>query len=147
MGINQLVDMYKGNPQPLQARVQQAQKNQPPGAIPPDLEEAIALQKITELRNSAQNQQAMQGGGAQPSIVEKLRQMAGAEQRQQGQPPQMPQGGPQMSPQGVDALPTNVANNTQKAASLAALAILTMEILLLILWVELFPLQKVHPMT
>ena len=111
MGINQLVDAYKGNPAPLQARVQQAQKNQPPGAIPPDLEEAIALQKITEMRNSAQNQQAMQAGGAQPSVVEKLRQMLGAEQRQQAQPPQMPQGGPQMSPQapqGVDALPTNV---------------------------------------
>ena len=95
MGINQLVDAYKGNPQPLQARVQQAQKNQPPGAIPPDLEEAIALQKISELRNSAQNQQAMQAGGAQPSVVEKLRQMLGAEQRQQGQPPEMPQGMPQ----------------------------------------------------
>ena len=99
MGINQLVDAYKGNPQPLQARVQQAQKNQPPGAIPPDLEEAIALQKISELRNSAQNQQAMQAGGAQPSVVEKLRQMLGAEQRQQGQPPEMPQGMPQGQPQ------------------------------------------------
>jgi hypothetical protein len=119
MGIDQLVNAYKGNPQPLQAKVQQAQKGQPPGAIPPDLEEAIALQKITELRNSAQAQQAMQAGGAQPSIVEKLRQMLSAEQRQQAQPPQMPQGGPQampqgapqgapQPPQGVDALPTNV---------------------------------------
>jgi len=119
MGIDQLVNAYKGNPQPLQAKVQQAQKGQPPGAIPPDLEEAIALQKITELRNSAQAQQAMQAGGAQPSIVEKLRQMLSADQRQQAQPPQMPQGGPQampqgapqgapQPPQGVDALPTNV---------------------------------------
>jgi len=125
MGIDQLVNAYKGNPQPLQAKVQKAQQGQPPGAIPPDLEEAIALQKITELRNSAQNQQAMQAGGAQPSVVEKLRQMLSAEQRQQAQPPQMPQnpqeqpqgqpqGQPQMAqppqqpPQGVDALPTNV---------------------------------------
>jgi hypothetical protein len=122
MGIDQLVNAYKGNPQPLQAKVQQAQKGQPPGAIPPDLEEAIALQKITELRNSAQAQQAMQAGGAQPSIVEKLRQMLSADQRQQAQPPQMPQmaQGPQampqgqppqqppQPPQGVDALPTNV---------------------------------------
>jgi len=106
MGIDQLVNAYKGNPQPLQAKVQQAQKGQPPGAIPPDLEEAIALQKITELRNSAQAQQAMQAGGAQPSIVEKLRQMLGAEQRQQAQPPQMPQmaQGPQ-SPQGQPPMP------------------------------------------
>ena len=103
MGIDQLVDAYKGNPQPLQARVQQAQKNQPPGAIPPDLEEAIALQKITELRNSAQNQQAMQAGGAQPSVVEKMRQMLGAEQRQQAQPPQMPQGMPEGQPQMAQA--------------------------------------------
>ena len=108
MGIDQLVNAYKGNPAPLQAKVQQAQQNQPPGAIPPDLEEAIALQKITELRNSAQAQQAMQSGGAQPSIVEKLRQMLSAEQRQQAQPPQMPQmpqgpqGGP---PQGAEGQP------------------------------------------
>jgi hypothetical protein len=107
MGIDQLVNAYKGNPQPLQAKVQQAQKGQPPGAIPPDLEEAIALQKITELRNSAQAQQAMQAGGAQPSIVEKLRQMLGAEQRQQAQPPQMPQmaQGPQAMPQGQPPMP------------------------------------------
>ena len=107
MGIDQLVNAYKGNPQPLQAKVQQAQKGQPPGAIPPDLEEAIALQKITELRNSAQAQQAMQAGGAQPSVVEKLRQMLGAEQRQQAQPPQMPQmaQGPQGMPQGQPPMP------------------------------------------
>jgi hypothetical protein len=105
MGIDQLVNAYKGNPQPLQAKVQQAQKGQPPGAIPPDLEEAIALQKITELRNSAQAQQAMQAGGAQPSIVEKLRQMLSADQRQQAQPPQMPQGGPQAMPQGQPPMP------------------------------------------
>jgi hypothetical protein len=48
----------------------------------------------------------MQAGGAQPSIVEKLRQMLGAEQRQQAQPPQMPQmaQGPQ-SPQGQPPMP------------------------------------------
>lgn len=103
MGIDQLVNAYKGNPAPLQAKVQQAQQSQPPGAIPPDLEEAIALQKITELRNSAQAQQAMQAGGAQPSVVEKLRQMLSAEQRQQAQPPQMPQM-PQM-PQGPQGGP------------------------------------------
>ena len=100
MGIEQLVDAYKGNPAPLDAKVKQAQKGQPPGSIPPDLEEAIALQKITELRNSAQGQQAIQAGGAQPSIVEKLRQMLAADQRQQAQPPQMPQGAPQGVPQG-----------------------------------------------
>ena len=100
-GIDQLVNTYKGNPQPLQAKVQQAQgqmqnqmkqqaqQGQPPGAIPPDLEEALALQKITELRQGAQNQQAMQAGGAQPTVVQKLQQMLGGMQQQaqmQGQP-------------------------------------------------------------
>ena len=95
-GINQLVDTYKGNPQPLQAKVQKAQQGQPPGEIPPDLEEAMALQKIAELRNSAQGQQAMQAGGAQQSVVEKLRQMLGGMQQQaqmQGQPVMAASGG------------------------------------------------------
>jgi hypothetical protein len=122
MGIDQLVNAYKGNPQPLQAKVQQAQKGQPPGAIPPDLEEAIALQKITELRNSAQGQQAMQAGGAQPSIVEKLRQMLSADQRQQAQPPQMPQmaQGPQ-SPQGQPPMPQGQPVMAARGGSIAQL--------------------------
>lgn len=107
-GIEQLVDMYKGNPGPLDAKVKEAQQGQQPGELPEDLEEAIALQKIAELQNGAKNQQAMQAGGAQPSIVEKLKQMLAAQQRQQAQPPQMPQnmppqqGMPQMAqgPQG-----------------------------------------------
>lgn len=88
-GINQLVDTYKGNPQPLQAKVQKAQQNQPPGEVPPDLEEAMALQKIAELRNSAQGQQAMQAGGAQQSVVDKLRQMLGGMQQQAQMAPQI----------------------------------------------------------
>lgn len=95
-GIDQLVDTYKGNPQPLQSKVQKAQQSQPPGEVPPDLEEAIALQKIAELRNSAQGQQAMQAGGAQQSVVEKLRQMLGNMQQQnpmQGQPVMAASGG------------------------------------------------------
>jgi hypothetical protein len=100
-GIDQLVDTYKGNPQPLAQKVQKAQQSQPPGEVPPDLEEAMALQKIAELRNSAQGQQAMQAGGAQQSVVEKLRQMLGGMQ-QQGQMAQAPQQG-QMQGQPVMA--------------------------------------------
>jgi hypothetical protein len=92
-GINQLVDTYKGNPQPLVQKVQKAQQGRVPGEIPPDLEEAMALQRIAELRNSAQGQQAMQAGGAQQSVVEKLRQMLGGMQ-QQGQMAQAPQQSP-----------------------------------------------------
>jgi hypothetical protein len=89
-GIDKLVDTYKGNPQPLAANLQQAQKQQPPGSIPADLEEALALQKIAELRNAFAGQQAMQTGGAQPTVMEKLKQIVGGMQ-QQAQPPQMPQ--------------------------------------------------------
>jgi hypothetical protein len=107
-GINQLVDTYKGNPQPLQAKVQKAQQGQPPGEIPPDLEEAMALQKIAELRNSAQGQQAMQAGGAQQSVVEKLRQMLGGMQQQaqmQGQPVMAAGGG------SIDQLMSNLGRH------------------------------------
>jgi hypothetical protein len=95
-GIDQLVDTYKGNPQPLAQKVEKAQQGQPPGKVPPDLEEAMALQKIAELRNSAQGQQAMQAGGAQQSVVDKLRQMLGGMQQQaqmQGQPVMAASGG------------------------------------------------------
>lgn len=107
-GINQLVDTYKGNPQPLQAKVQKAQQGQPPGEIPPDLEEAMALQKIAELRNSAQGQQAMQAGGAQQSVVDKLKQMLGGMQQQaqmQGQPVMAARGG------SIDQLMSNLGRH------------------------------------
>ena len=114
-GIDQLVDTYKGNPQPLAQKVQRDQQSQPPGRIPPDLEEALALQKITELRNSAQSQQAMQAGGAQPSVVEKLRQMLAGNQAQaqmaQGAPAQ--QGQPVMAARGgsIDQLMSNLGRH------------------------------------
>jgi hypothetical protein len=106
-GINQLVDTYKVNPQPLQAKVQKAQQGQPPGEVPPDLEEAIALQKIAELRNSAQGQQAMQAGGAQQSVVDKLKQMLGGMQQaqMQGQPVMAARGG------SIDQLMSNLGRH------------------------------------
>ena len=108
-GINQLVDTYKGNPQPLETKVQKAQQSQPPGKIPPDLEEAMALQKIADLRNSAQGQQAMQAGGAQQSIVDKLRQMLAGNQAQA----QMAGGPPVMAARGgsIDQLMSNLGHN------------------------------------
>jgi hypothetical protein len=114
-GIDQLVDTYKGNPQPLQAKVQKDQQSQPPGQLTPDLEEAIALQKIAELQQGAQNQQAMQAGGAQQSVVEKLRQMLAGNQAQaqmaQGAPAQ--QGQPVMAARGgsIDQLMSNLGRH------------------------------------
>ena len=121
MGIEQLVDSFMGNPAPLKAKVERDNKGQPPGAIPKDLEEAIALQKIAEIQTGSQNQQAMQAGGAQPSVVQKLQQiLAGAQQRQQATPPAMPQGAPRAMPQqpvmaarggSIDQLMSNLGNN------------------------------------
>ena len=96
MGIEQLVDTFKGTPQPLEAKVERDNKGQPPGAVPKDLQEVIALQEIAKVRQGMQNQQAMQAGGAQPSVAEKLRQMVGA-MRAQGQP-QMAQAMPRQMP-------------------------------------------------
>jgi hypothetical protein len=101
MGINKLVDMFMGNPAPLEQKVQRDQQGQPPGGLPKDLEEAIALQKIQEKRNAMQNQQAMQAGGPQPTIVEKLRQLLNPQPQPQAEPPQMAQGAPQGPPQGM----------------------------------------------
>jgi hypothetical protein len=111
MGIEQLVDSFMGNPAPLKAKVDRDNANQPPNVIPKDLEEAIALQEIAKIRTGAQNDQAMQAGGAQPSVVERLKQMlASAEQRNQaqmsqgmpqGMPPQMPRAMPQQMPRSM----------------------------------------------
>jgi hypothetical protein len=101
MGIEQLVDNFMGNPAPLKAKVDRANANKPPNEIPRDLEAAIALQKIADIQKGAQNQQAMQAGGPQPSVVQRLQQMLGnAQQRQQ---PQMLQGQPPMPQQPVMA--------------------------------------------
>jgi hypothetical protein len=115
MGIEQLVDSFMGNPKPLEAKVERDNKGLPPGAIPRDLEEAIALQKIAEVQTGAQNQQAMQAGGAQPSVVQKLHQMlAMAQQRQQAQMPQgaqqMPGQMPRPMPQGMPQQPVMAAH-------------------------------------
>jgi hypothetical protein len=119
MGINKLANMFMGNPQPLAQKVQQAQQGVKPGQIPPDLEQAIALQKIQEMHAAAQNQQAMQAGGPQPTVVDKLRQMLQRQPQAQAQPegtapppmqhPMAPQGTPpqgqppQSQPQGLAA--------------------------------------------
>ena len=107
MGIEQLVDTFKGNPQPLQAKVQKAQQSQPPGFIAPDMEEALALQEILELQKGAQNQQAIQAGGPSPTIMEKLRQMVGTA-RVQGQP-QMGQARQQPMPGAMPQQPVMAA--------------------------------------
>ena len=97
MGINKLANMFMGNPQPLAAKVEQAQKQAKPGQLPPDLKEALALQEIQEAQQHAQNQQAMQAGGPQQTVMDKLRQLTGTvAQATPGTPPGMPPAQPQM---------------------------------------------------
>lgn len=109
IGIDKLVDTFMGNPQPLEAKVERDNKGKPPNAIPKDLEEAIALQEIADLHTGAQNQQAMQAGGAQPSVVQKLQQiLASAQQRQQAQM-QPPQGMPRQMPRPMPQQPVMAA--------------------------------------
>jgi len=114
MGINKLASMFMGNPQPLANKIQRDQQQTKPGQIPPDLAQAIALQKIQEMHQAAQNQQAMQAGGPQATVVDKLRQMLQQQPQSQAQPsgmppppmaagapPQMPAGMPPPMPSGM----------------------------------------------
>jgi hypothetical protein len=106
MGINQLAQMYLGNPQPLAQKVQQAQQQAKPGQIPPDLEEAMALQKIQEMRNAFGNQQALQAGGPQPTVVDQLKQMLAPQQQAVAAPQGMAPGAmPGMPPQAAPQMP------------------------------------------
>lgn len=134
MGINQIVNANLGNPAPLAKKVEQSQQGQQgqPGKLPLDLKYALALQEIDALKKAASNQQSLQAGGEQPTVVDKLEQMLKGDSEQaqpqqggpnepapfnpqqaaQGQPPQggmpPPQGMPQgMPPQG--GLPPQMA--------------------------------------
>jgi hypothetical protein len=103
--VNKLVDTCKGNPQPLAQKLQQSQKDQQgqPG-IPMDLELALAYQKIKDLQDAAKNQQSIQAGGPQPTVVDHLKQMLSGDaeqgQPQEGGPNQPPQFSPQPAAQG-----------------------------------------------
>jgi hypothetical protein len=126
--VNQIASVFRGNPAPLQQRVNQdKQANQ---GIPADLKELLALQMLTEERDSMSRQQAiqqLQQASQQPTVAQSLQQraqqaiQAKAVQEQQNQqglqglmqqlgsgavPENIPQ--PQRQPQGIDQLPTGM---------------------------------------
>jgi hypothetical protein len=126
--VNQIASAYRGNPAPLQQRVQRdKQANQ---GLPADLKELLALQILTEERDSASRQQAiqqLQQQGQQPTVAQSLQQRAQQaiqarsvqDQRQQqgiqglmqraasaAVPAGTPQ--PERQPQGIDELPSNM---------------------------------------
>lgn len=78
--VNDLASVFRGNPGPLQARVNQDMQGQPPGTLPKDLSDLLALQIVTNEQDAAKRNAAMQ----------QLQQMQGP-QGQQGEPPTIAQ--------------------------------------------------------
>jgi hypothetical protein len=127
-----IASLFRGNPAPLQQRIQQEQQAKP--GLPPDLQKLLALNIVTNEQDAVAKQQAMdqlaqmqgpQGQQSQPPTVmqavqEQARQKmqaqaVQAQQQQQGlqalmqqaQSPQVPENTPQpeAQPQGIDELP------------------------------------------
>jgi hypothetical protein len=128
--VNQIASVFRGNPAPLQQRVNQdKQANQ---GIPADLKELLALQILTEERDSMSRQQAiqqLQQASQQPTVAQSLQQRAQqaiqskAVQEQQNQqglqglmqqlgggavPENIPQPQRQPQSQGIAQLPTGM---------------------------------------
>lgn len=135
--VNDLASMFQGNPGPLQAKVNQEMQGQPPGTLPKDLHELLALQIVTNeqdavKRNAAMQQlQQMQAQGPQgpqgepPTVAQSLQEQAKQKlqaqmMQQQQQTPQgiqgllqlpQPERQPEEEPQGLDQLTSNVGEN------------------------------------
>ena len=126
---NGIADLYRGNPAPLQQRIQQEQQAKP--GLAPDLQKLIALNLVTNEKDAMAREQAMtqlaqmQGQQGKPptvmeSVQEQARQKMQAQQvqaqrqqqamqaaAQQAGPGPVPPGTPQpeAQPQGIDDLP------------------------------------------
>ena len=83
--VNQLASMFMGNPGPLQAKVDQEMQGQPPGKLPSDLRNLLALQIVTNeadanKRNAAMQQLQQMGTqgpqGEPPTVAQNLQQQA-----------------------------------------------------------------------
>jgi hypothetical protein len=115
--VNNLKDLFMGNPGALQQTMQREQQAKP--GVPPDLLKMIALQEITEQHQAAQRDAAMRNNAQnQPTVADSLRQRAQqvlmAKQVQAQQQAGLPQGMPQPQHQpemGVDQLPANLGQH------------------------------------
>jgi len=122
--VNNLKDLFMGNPGALQQTMQREQQAKP--GVPPDLLKMLALQEITEQHQAAQRDAAMRNNPQnQPTVADSLRQRAQqvlmakqvqAQQQQMARAGQMglPQGLPQPQHQpemGVDQLPANLGQH------------------------------------
>lgn len=126
---NGIASLFRGNPAPLQQRIQMEQQGKP--GLPPDLQKLLALNIVTNEKDAVAKQQAMdqlnqmQGQQGKPPTVmqtvqEQARQKMQAQQvqaqqqqqamqamAQQAGPGPVPEGTPQpqAQPQGIDELP------------------------------------------
>jgi hypothetical protein len=119
--VNNLKDLFMGNPGALQQTMQREQQAKP--GVPPDLLKMIALQEITDQHQAAQRDAAMRNNAQnQPTVADSLRQRAQqvlmakqvqAQQQQMAKAGQMglPQGLPQPQRQpemGLDQIQSNL---------------------------------------
>ena len=135
--VNQIANLYQGNPQALANKVATEPKG--PTGLPRDLSKLMALNIDLTESDASKRQSAMtalqqmqqQGGGEPPTVAQTIQQQAAEkakaiavqQQRQQqglqalmqGQglmgaiPPQVPQ--PERQPSGLDELPANLGEN------------------------------------
>ena len=118
--VNQIASTYKGNPAPLNAKVDTDRKQN--GGIPRDLRQLMAAYDLSQGRQNMGIQQALQIPTNMPTVAEDVqerarqalqaRQMQAMQemQRKNGQPNMVPPGTPRppMQAQGLDSLETNV---------------------------------------
>src|SRR5512137_2158682 len=110
-----IASLFRGNPEPLQQRIQQEQQAKP--GIPPDLQMLLALNIVTNEKDAVAKQQAMnelaQMQGAQgkpPTVMESVQEQARqkmqaqqvqAQRQQQAMQAMMQQAGPGPVPEGT----------------------------------------------
>ena len=118
--VNQIASTYKGNPAPLNAKVETDRKQN--GGIPSDLRQLMAAYDLSQGRQNMGIQQALQIPTNMPTVAQDVqerarqalqaRQMQAAQEqmRKDGRPNMVPMGTPRppMQPQGLDTLESNV---------------------------------------
>ena len=112
---NGIASLFRGNPAPLQQRIQQEQQGKP--GLPPDLQKLLALNIVTNEKDAVAKQQAMdqlaqmQGPqGKPPTVMDSVREQARqkmqaqalqAQQQQQAMQAMAQQAGPGPVPEGT----------------------------------------------
>ena len=118
--VNQIASTYKGNPAPLNAKVEADKKKN--GGIPQDLRQLMAAYDLSQGRQNMGIQQALQVPTNMPTVAQdvqerarqalqaRMMQQAQEMQRKNGQPNMVPPGTPRppMQAQGLDSLESNV---------------------------------------